>query len=256
MNVIEVSGLDVYYGNVQALNDINLVVRERDFLAIMGPNGGGKSTLLKAILGLVTVDKGEIRIFGSSIRKNRNLIGYVPQFSSVDRNFPISVIEVVLLGALKPGLSFFHKFKKAEKLRALDLLNKVGLGELKDRNISQLSGGEFQKLLIARALMTKPKLLLLDEPTASVDMSSSQDIYSLLGELNKEITIVMVTHNVMAISSNVKELACLNMGLVYHGDPELSEEVVNGLFGCPVELVAHGVPHRVLKEHREGSHVS
>lgn len=256
MNVIEVSGIDVYYGNVQALKDINLVVRERDFLAIMGPNGGGKSTLLKAILGLVPVDKGEIRIFGGRGRKSRRLIGYVPQFSSVDRNFPISVIEVVLLGALKPGLSFFHKFTKAEKKRAVDLLNKVGLGELKDRSISQLSGGEFQKLLITRALMTEPKLLLLDEPTASVDMSSSQDIYSLLGELNKEITIVMVTHNVMAISSNVKELACLNMGLVYHGDPELSEEVVNGLFGCPVELVAHGVPHRVLKEHQEGNHVS
>ncbi|KAF0091843.1 MAG: zinc transport system ATP-binding protein [Fusobacteria bacterium] len=256
MNVIEVSGLDVYYGSVQALKDINLVVRERDFLAIMGPNGGGKSTLLKAILGLVPVDSGEVKIFGGSGRKSRRLIGYVPQFSSVDRNFPISVIEVVLLGALKPGLSFFHKFNRSEKLRAVDLLNKVGLGDLKDRNISQLSGGEFQKLLIARALMTEPKLLLLDEPTASVDMSSSQDIYSLLGELNKEITIVMVTHNVMAISSNVKELACLNLGLVYHGDPELSEEVVNGLFGCPVELVAHGVPHRVLKEHQEGNHVS
>lgn len=256
MNVIEVSGLDVYYGSVQALKNINLVVRERDFLAIMGPNGGGKSTLLKAILGLVPVDSGEVKIFGGIGRKSRRLIGYVPQFSSVDRNFPISVIEVVLLGALNPGLSFFHKFNRAEKLRALDLLDKVGLADLKDRNISQLSGGEFQKLLIARALMTEPKLLLLDEPTASVDMSSSQDIYSLLGELNKEITIVMVTHNVMAISSNVKELACLNMGLVYHGDPELSEEVVNGLFGCPVELVAHGVPHRVLKEHQEGDHVS
>ena len=256
MNVIEVSNLDVYYGQVQALDKINLIVRERDFLAIMGPNGGGKSTLLKAILGLVPVESGQVKIFGSTGRRSRHMIGYVPQFSSVDRNFPISVLEVVLLGALKPGLSLFHRFSKEEYERAEGLLAKVGLGEMKGRNISALSGGEFQKLLIARALMTEPKLLLLDEPTASVDVGSSQDIYNLLGELNKEITIVMVTHNVMAISSNVKELACLNLGLVYHGDPELSEEVVNGLFGCPVELVAHGVPHRVLKEHQEGSHVS
>lgn len=256
MNVVEIKDLNVYYGQLQALEKINLIVREKDFLAIMGPNGGGKSTLLKAILGLVPIESGTINILGGSNKKKRHLIGYVPQFSSVDKNFPITVIEVVLLGALNKGLSFFHKFSEEEIKKAEQLLDKVGLVKLADRDISQLSGGEFQKMLIARALMTEPKLLILDEPTASVDAKSSQDIYNLLGILNKEMTIIMVTHNVMAISSNVKELACLNVGLVYHGDPEISEEVVNSLFGCPVELVAHGVPHRVLKEHQEDNHVS
>lgn len=251
MYALEISDLDVNYGQVKALEKVNLIVKEKDFLAIMGPNGGGKSTLFKAILDLVPIKAGKVKVFDDNPRKNRHLIGYVPQFSTVDKEFPITVLEVVLLGSLKPGLSFFHSFKLEEKERARNILEKVGLGELFDRKISQLSGGQFQKMLIARALMTEPKILLLDEPTASVDAKSSQDIFTLLGELNKEITIVMVTHNVMAISSNVKELACLNVGMVYHGDPELSEEVVNTLYGCPVELVAHGVPHRVLKEHQE-----
>ncbi len=256
MNIVEIKDLNVYYGQLQALEKINLIVREKDFLAIMGPNGGGKSTLLKAVLGLVPIESGKISILGGSNKKNRHLIGYVPQFSTVDKNFPITVIEVVLLGALNKGLSFFHKFSEDQRIKAEQLLKKVGLEKLADRNISQLSGGEFQKMLIARALMTEPKLLILDEPTASVDVKSSQDIYNLLGDLNKEITIMMVTHNVVAISSNVKELACLNVRLVYHGDPELSEEVVNSLYGCQVELVAHGVPHRVLKEHQEDNNVS
>ncbi len=256
MNALEIKDLDVYYGQLQAIEKVNLIVRERDFLAIMGPNGGGKSTLLKAILGLVPIENGEIKILGGNNKKNRHLIGYVPQFSSVDKNFPITVIEVVLLGALNKGLSFFHKFTEEQRGKARELLEKVGLDKLANRSISQLSGGEFQKMLIARALMTEPKLLILDEPTASVDAKASQDIYNLLGALNKKITIIMVTHNVMAISSYVKGLACLNVGLVYHGDPEISEEVVNSLFGCPVELVAHGVPHRVLKEHEGDNNVS
>lgn len=251
MNAIEVSALNISYGEVKALSKVSLEVKEGSYLAIMGPNGGGKSTLLKAILGLVPYDTGEVKIFGESPKKNRHLIGYVPQISGVDKDFPITVLEVVLLGAQNKGLSFFHSYSDKDKENAFTLLDKVGLKGMEERKLSQLSGGEFQKLLIARALMVSPRILLLDEPTASIDPRSSQEIYELLGELNKEITIVLVTHNVLAISTCVKELACLNLSLVYHGVPTLNEEVVEKMYGCPVELVAHGVPHRVLKEHEE-----
>ena len=131
------------------------------------------------------------------------------------------------------------------------LLEKVGITDLANRQISELSGGEFQKMLIARALATNPKLLLLDEPTASVDAASRDQIYGLLAELNKNMTIILVTHDLLAVSSQVTRLACLNGQLVYHGEPELTEKVVNNLYGCPVDLIAHGVPHRVLRDHGE-----
>lgn len=246
---IEISDIDVFYEEVRALKKVSLEVKEGDYLAIMGPNGGGKSTLLKSILGLIEIEKGNIKIFGKEPKKNRHLIGYVPQISNVDKNFPITVIEVVLLGAQKKGLSLFHRYKESERKEAEKYIELVGLKGMENRRISKLSGGEFQKMLIARALLTDPKLLLLDEPTASIDAKSSQEIYSLLGKLNEKITILLVTHNVLAISSNVKELACLNETLVYHGEPELSQEVINKMYGCPVELIAHGVPHRVLKDH-------
>lgn len=248
---IEIENLSVSYGGFKALDRVSLKVGERDYLAVMGPNGGGKSTLLKSILGLVPTDKGEIRIFGESPRKNRHRIGYVPQFSLVDKDFPITVMEVVLTGRQKRGLTPFFRYREVDYLDAREKMARVGIEGFGGRRISELSGGEFQKMLIARALMTNPGILLLDEPTASVDARSSQEIYELLGELNRDMAILLVTHNVMAISTHVKELACLNERLVYHGDPELSEEVVNSLYGCPVELVAHGVPHRVLKEHQE-----
>ena len=248
---IEISGIDVYYGEVRALQDVSLSIKEGDYLAIMGPNGGGKSTFLKSILGLIPTYKGHIKIFGKEGKKNLHLIGYVPQVSSVDKDFPITLIEVVLLGTQKTGLSWFHRYRKEDIKKAEEFIELVGLKGMEKRRISQLSGGEFQKMLIARALITQPKILLLDEPTASVDAKSSRDIYELLGKLNKDITILLVTHNVLAISSYVKELACLNETLVYHGEPSLTENVVSKMYGCPVELVAHGVPHRVLKDHEE-----
>ena len=132
---------------------------------------------------------------------------------------------------------------------AYELIEKVGLKGLENRQISELSGGEFQKMLIARALTLKPRILLLDEPTANVDENARGQIYNLLAELNKDITIVLVTHDLFAVSSQVEKLACINGKLIYHGEPELSENIVNRLYGCPVDLIAHGVPHRVLRRH-------
>lgn len=244
---VHIENLSVYYGSAPALKDICLDVKDGEYLGIIGPNGGGKSTLLKAILGLVPVTSGTVLVFGSE--KDKRRIGYVPQFASMDKKFPITVTDVVLTGRLRAGLSPFYRFSKKDRMAAYDLLERVGLCSLADRQISQLSGGEFQKMLIARALALNPRLLLLDEPTASVDVSSQAHIYSLLEELNKEMTIILVTHDLLAVSSQVHRLACLNGRLVYHGEPELTESIVNNLYGCPVELIAHGVPHRVLKEH-------
>lgn len=176
-------------------------------------------------------------------------VAYVPQFASLDKAFPITMLEVVLTGSLPKALKPFFRYQAKDRELAMTYLEKVGIDHLANRQIAQLSGGEFQKMLIARALAVKPKLLLLDEPTASVDATSREHIFNLLGELNKEMTVILVTHDLMAISSHVKHLACLNTHLVYHGEPELNEEIVNHLYGCPIDLLAHGVPHRVLKEH-------
>ena len=252
MNAIEVKNLTVSYGSYVALENINLTVKEGEYLGIMGPNGGGKSTLLKSILGLVPKKNGEIKLFGEDIKKNRQCIGYVPQHTSVDKSFPISVQEAVMCAFLKGGLHPFFTFGGAKRKMADEKLEKVGLEDLKNRQLCELSGGEVQRLLIARALASEPSVLLLAEPAASVDPASREKIYSLLAELNKSITIVMVTHDMAAVASEVKRLACLNRTLVYHGAPQLDEGVVKELYGCPVDLIAHGLPHRVLKNH-EGS---
>lgn len=248
---VHIKAMSVYYGNTPALADISLDVRHGEYLGIIGPNGGGKSTLLKAMLGLVPVSSGAVQVYGAKPEKSGEPVGYIPQFSSVDRQFPITVLEVVLTGCLKRGISLFRGFSEEDRNKAFLLLERVGISGLAGRQISKLSGGELQKMLIARALAVNPKLLLLDEPTASVDAASRDQIYNLLAELNKDMTIILVTHDLLAISSKVSRLACLNGSLVYHGEPELSQSVVNTLYGCPVDLIAHGVPHRVLKEHGE-----
>ena len=248
---VAIDNLSVYYNQTPAIEGVCLHVRDREYLGIIGPNGGGKSTLLKAILGLIPVTSGKVEIYGSDTKRSQ-VIGYVPQFSSVDKKFPITLFEVVLTGRSKKGLSPFFKYSDNDKTIVTELLKKVGIDHLAKRQISELSGGEFQKMLIARALALNPKILLLDEPTASVDAASREQIYSLLSELNKDMTIILVTHDLFAISSQVHSLACLNGQLVYHGEPEINQHIVNHLYGCPVDLIAHGVPHRVLHEHEEG----
>ncbi len=249
---IQIDNLSVYYGKTKAISNIFLEVSKGEFLGIIGPNGGGKSTLLKAILGLIPITTGTIQIFGQTLGKNRTAVGYVPQFAAMNGQFPISSFEVVLTGRLQQGLSPFKKYTKEDKDIAFEQLKRVGLEHLAKRQISELSGGEYQRLLIARALTVQPQLLLLDEPTSSVDASSREQIYRLLKELNMEMTIILVTHDLLAVSSEVRSLACMNEKLVYHGEPQLNEHIVKELYDCPVDLIAHGVPHRVLKKHEEG----
>lgn len=251
MKAIEISDLTIAYSGLRALDSVSLDVAEGEYLGIIGPNGGGKSTLLKAILGIVPTEKNKIKIFGTDANRQHGYIGYVPQFSSVDKTFPVTVEEVVLMGRLRAPLRPFFRYSSEDRCQARKAMEQVGLMPLAQRSIKGLSGGEFQKMLIARALTTHPRILLLDEPTASVDANAREQIYDLLDQLKGKITIVLVTHDMLAVSSQVQQLACLNSKLHYHGEPELNESMVNQLYGCPVDLIAHGVPHRVLKQHEE-----
>lgn len=249
--VIRIRHLTVRYDDVTALSDVSLDIEQGEYLGIIGPNGGGKTTLLRSILGLVPISNGTIQVCGKAPGKAGTLVGYVPQFSAVDRRFPVTVGEVVLTGRLTLSRLPFHRYSGTDRAAADAALKEVGITELANRQIGGLSGGEFQKMLIARALAEHPRILLLDEPTASVDAKSRRQIYDLLGKLNRHMTILLVTHDTMAVSAQVHRIACLNGQLVYHGEPELDQNTVDALYGCPIDLIAHGVPHRVLKTHGE-----
>lgn len=251
-NLIQINKASVYYDDVCALSNINLQVKEKEFLAILGPNGGGKSTLLKLILGFKEPKCGEVKVLQDTPKKTRNLIGYVPQFSKFDRNFPISVEEVILMGKLEKKIVPFYKFCRKDREKAYEIMKKLHIYHLKNRQIGQLSGGQLQRVLIARALILEPKILLLDEPTASLDAQTKAEIYELLRKLNKEVTIILVTHDIGVVSTYVTSIACINKELYYHGKAEISNEVITKAYGCPVDLIAHGVPHRVLATHVEG----
>lgn len=250
--VIDIHRLVVDYGRTRALDDVCLSVAPGEYLGIIGPNGGGKSTLLGAILGTVRPTSGRITLFGGSAAHGRSRLGYVPQFAAFDRAFPITVGEVVATAYLGGGLHPFRRLGKKEAVASSAALEEVGLSGLSGRLVSELSGGEFQRMLLARALAKSPEVLLLDEPTSGVDPATRAGIYALLEERNRAgMTVLMVTHDMLAVSSSVRKLACLSRTLVYHGEPELSEDVSTAMYGCPVDLVAHGAPHRVLRDHDE-----
>lgn len=249
---LKIENLCVSYGKTNILKDICLQVPEGEVLGIIGPNGGGKTTLLKSVLGIIGSDSGKVEIFGNDPRKSADHIGYVPQHADVDTDFPINVLDVVLTGCAGSGIHPFFSYSKKQRKAAFGALDKVGIADLAQRRINQLSGGQFQRMLIARAIVSSPKILFLDEPTASVDPASREGIYNLLAELKNEMTIVIVSHDLLAVSSIVESIACLNGTLVYHGAPQLTNDIMDELYGCPVELIAHGVPHRVLHSHSHG----
>ena len=243
--IIEVKNLYFGYEKNLVLEDVNLDIFEKDFLLIIGPNGGGKTTLLKLILGILKPWKGEINFYDDNISKK---IGYVPQFSSFNKNFPISVFNMVLMGTID-SKNFIKKYKKEEIEKTKEILDKLDLYYIKDENINSLSGGLLQRVLIARSLVADPKVLLLDEPTASIDITSQLNLRDFLLELNKKITIVVVTHDPTSFAQIYDHIACVNRRLFYHGRGELDAQLLEKVYGCPVELLGHGIPHTLLKEH-------
>jgi len=232
------------------LDFLNWTLQEGDFVGLIGPNGAGKTVLLKVLLGLIPPTSGEIRILGNSPTRSRSLIGYVPQYARFDSKFPISVREVVLMGRLSKTRACFG-YTAEDRKKADEVMEKLELDALSEMRIGKLSGGQIQRVLIARALASDPKLLLLDEPTASLDTLVGSNVYDLLEELSKRMTIILVSHDIGVISAYVKTVACLNRKLHYHGKKEVAPNILAEVYGCPIDLIAHGHAHRVLHEHDE-----
>ncbi|OQX22453.1 MAG: ABC transporter [Candidatus Altiarchaeales archaeon A3] len=245
--IVEFKDVSLFLDEQIILEDINFTMKEKEFLTIIGPNGGGKSTILKIILGLIKPDKGSVRVFGNtSTTSVGKFIGYLPQHINSDLKFPVNVFDVVLIGRYN-GL--FKRYSEEDKQKAIDALKITGMENFKDRQIGKLSGGQMQRVFLARALVRDPKLLLLDEPTASADPEMQQSFYELVKVLNEKMAIVIVTHDVSAVLQYGKSVACVNRKLYYHGEKEGAIEKLQEAYKCPIELIAHGVPHRMLKDH-------
>jgi zinc transport system ATP-binding protein len=249
---IEVEDVWLRRNGEVVLEAINLRVMPGDFYAILGPNGSGKTTLLKIILGLIPPERGSVRILGEAPHKNRHLLGYVPQLRTFDFQYPISVRDMVLSGLLGRMGGILKSFSAADISLADSALETMGISHLADRAISDLSGGEQQRTVIARALAGNPQILLLDEPTVFVDAPTETQFYDILEKLAQTMTIVLVTHDIGVIVSHVTKVACLNRRLFTHDSQELTEDMIEGTYHCPVDLIAHGHPHRVLRQHPKG----
>jgi len=247
-SVIDIKNLWFSFNGEPVLQNVNFALHHKEFLAMIGPNGGGKTTLLKLILGLLKADRGDIRILGQNPRQAARHIGYVPQDVHINKKFPISVLDVVLMGRLRSGINWSHH-KRNDRICAQAALEKVEMDQFKNRHIDELSGGQRQRVFIARALVTEPEILILDEPTASVDAKGQAGIYTILKNLNEKVTILVVSHDLLALSSYIKSVACVNRHVHFHGAAEVTEEMLEMAYQCPVELIAHGLPHRVLRTH-------
>jgi zinc transport system ATP-binding protein len=235
--IVQIDDLYFYYNGQEVLTDINLTVNKGDFVSIIGPNGGGKTTLLKLILGLLTPARGMVRIKGKPPAKNGMVIGYVPQIINHNLNFPASALDVVLMGKYDPGRRFMFRNKRKDRHEALEALAQLGMADDAGRKITDLSGGQRQRVLIARALVTRPELLVLDEPTASLDTKGQNDFFSLLKELNRDLTILVVSHDLLIVSSYAKSIACVNKRLHYHGAVGSTGELMEAYYSCSVEEV-------------------
>jgi len=247
--IISIKNMWAGYESDMVLEDVSFEMFPRDYVGLIGPNGGGKTTLIRVILGLLKPDQGSISVMGEDPKKGRSQIGYVSQFQVEDKHFPINVWDVVSMGRLQSNLFKNLRLTTEDKGAIEQALRETGMLDFRKQNMNELSGGQRQRVFISRALVTQPKLLLLDEPTSSVDSRSSNQLYDLLAELNDHLAILLISHDLTAISTYVKTVGCVNRRLVYHGTKEITAEMMETAYECPVDLIAHGHPHRVLPSH-------
>ena len=248
-SIIKIENLSAGYDQKTVLHDINLEISEKDFLGIIGPNGGGKTTLMKVILGLLKPSEGKITFYDNGMPVEQLEIGYLPQYNSIDKKFPISVYEVILSG-LNRQKSLFSRFTKEHHERVKETISMMGLEGMENKPIGQLSGGQMQRALLGRAIVSNPKAIFLDEPNTYIDKRFEARLYSLLEEINKQRAVILVSHDIGSVLQTVKSIACVNGTLDYHPQSEVSAEWIEEKLQCPIELLGHGeLPHRVLKKH-------
>jgi len=244
--LLEIQSLSAAYDSNIVLQDINFSVNENDFIGVIGPNGGGKTTLLKVILGLIKPVKGSISFNNEFL--SANTIGYLPQISTGDINYPVTVTDVVLSGMMIKK-KVISRMSSTDKKLAREVIGELGLTGFEKSPLNELSGGQLQRVFLGRAIIGDPNLLLLDEPGNFVDSTFENDFYEKLKELNSRMAILMVSHDIGMISSHVKSYACVNKSLHYHPSSEITNEQLLA-YGCPIQLITHGdVPHTVLKQH-------
>lgn len=236
--VIRLENVSFGYDRSEVIRDATLTVEHGDFACIIGPNGGGKSTLLKLMVGQLTPQCGQVRVLGTAPEQARARIGYLPQVIRLDPQFPVTALGVVLMGRLRGGR--FAPLGRADRARARDALREVGLADLERRHFAAMSGGQRQRVLIARALAGEPELLLLDEPASSLDINAEEQLYELLKELNRRLTVVVVSHDVAYVSKYVRTAICVNRHVHTHATRELAGEVIRNLFGREIRVVHHG----------------
>ncbi len=230
MNAVEVKNLYFKYDNEWVLENVNFELKDKEFMAIIGPNGGGKTTLLKILLGFLKPTKGEVKIYGKPPKENRTIIGYVPQHTNFSLDIPITVFDIVLQGRLKKGKFFYSK---EDKQKAKEILKSLKIYEFKDRKIKDLSGGQRQKVLIARALVSEPKIIMMDEPTSAIDPTGQKEILDLIESL--EITRIVVSHDIKILLRNVDKIAYIHKKAIIHEGPKLN--IPKDKHFCEVELI-------------------
>jgi zinc transport system ATP-binding protein len=226
------------YDGAPVLDDVSFTIKERTFISIVGPNAGGKTTLLKLMLGLLKPSRGTIEIFGQPPEKARPRIGYMPQYVQFDPNFPVTVLDVVLMGRLGNGVRF-GPYRKTDKAIAMEALHKLEMAKARNRPFMALSGGQRQRVLIARALTAEPELLLLDEPTSNVDMAVETELFELLNTMSETITVVVVSHDLGFVSQYVQSVICVNRRVMMHPTTAVTGEVISALYGSDVRMVRH-----------------
>lgn len=242
--IVSFDHVDFAYNGEAVLTDVNLEIHDREMIGIIGPNGGGKTTLLRLILGLIVPVHGRIRVFGDSPAKSSHRLGYVPQHMQFDSRFPASVLDVVLMGLAGKGR--LGPFSKKQLHTAEDALATVDLMNFKNKRFSELSGGQRQRVLIARALATSPDMLLFDEPTANVDTSAGEKLYQILEQLNRKMTILVVSHDTGFVNRQITSVICVNRKVVVHPTTELVGQNIIDLYGNDIALIRHD--HRCSSE--------